>query len=69
VKRTRNPVPNHPYRDSAILYGVMAALVVVVTVFSGGGVLRGFAIAILFFVFATGWTWMRFRQRLRREGE
>ena len=67
-RRPRKPLPSHPYRDSAILYGVMAAIVVVVSLASGGGALRGLVIAILFFVIATAWTWMGFRRRLRRGG-
>jgi hypothetical protein len=68
MKRLRwdadRPLPKRPYRDSAVAYGVLAALVVVVALATGGGVARALAIAAIFYVAATGWSWWRWRERL-----
>jgi hypothetical protein len=60
-------VPKHPFRDTAILYGVLAAVIVIVSVVTGGGVAKGVVIGIAFFVVATGWSWWRFRERIEQE--
>jgi asparagine N-glycosylation enzyme membrane subunit Stt3 len=60
-------LPEHPYRDSAILYAVLAGLIVGTSALTGRGAARGIVIALAFFVVATGWTWWRFHQRLQRE--
>jgi membrane protein implicated in regulation of membrane protease activity len=60
-------MPKRPFRDSAIFYAVLAGAVVVVTVLTGGSVLRGVLVAALFFVVATAYSWWRFRRRLERE--
>jgi hypothetical protein len=57
------PIPRHPYRDSAIFYGVLAVFIIVVGVFTGG-LAKGIVFAVGFFVAATAWSWWRFRQRL-----
>jgi hypothetical protein len=57
-------LPRHPFRDSAILYAVLAVFIVAVSLLTGGGFGKGLAIAVGFFVVATGWSWWRFRQRL-----
>ena len=59
-------VPNHPFRDSAILYAVLAGVIVLMTAVTGGGVARGVLTAVAFFLLATGWTWWRFRQKLQQ---
>jgi hypothetical protein len=59
-------LPDHPYRDSAIFYGVLAAVVVVLSAISSTGLVKGAAIALAFWVAATGWSWWRFRVRIRR---
>jgi hypothetical protein len=60
--------PKHPFRDSAILYGVLAAIVVVVGMVTNGDVLNAVAVALAFFVVATGYSWWRFRKRLEQQG-
>jgi nicotinamide riboside transporter PnuC len=56
--------PKRPYRDSAILYAVLAVVIVVVAVLTGGGLARAIGFALAFFLLATGWSWWRWRTRL-----
>ena len=58
-------IPKRPYRDSVVLYGVLAAIIVVVAWFTGGGIARAVAIAAVFFLAATTWSFFRWRQRIR----
>jgi membrane protein DedA with SNARE-associated domain len=77
VKGAQLPLPKRPFRDSAIFYGVLSVLFVLVVWATGGAVLPrwddeqreigGLLIAILFFVIATGYSWWRFKQRIERE--
>ena len=60
----RIPLPKRPYRDSAIFYGVLAAIVVGVAYATAGALVRAVAFGVGFFVIATAWSWWRFRQRL-----
>ena len=60
------PPPKHPYRDSAILYAVFAAIIVIVAWASGGSLAAGIAFAAAFYVIAVAWSWWRWRQRLGR---
>jgi membrane protein implicated in regulation of membrane protease activity len=59
------PVPKHPYRDTAILYGVLAALVVVIAWATGGNVVTAAVTAAAVFVIATLWSWRSWRNRIR----
>jgi len=74
VKRLRwdsldrgRPVPKHPYRDTAILYGVLAVLIVVIAYATDGDVVNAVVTALLVFVVATLWSWRTWRNRLREE--
>jgi hypothetical protein len=58
--------PAHPYRDTALVYGVLAAIVVLVAWLTGGPVGKAVVLAVLVFVVACGWSWSRWRQRLAR---
>jgi len=60
------PPPARPYRDTAILYGVLALVVVVIAWLTGGRLLRAIAIAAAFFVAATAWSFWQWRSRMRR---
>jgi Flp pilus assembly protein TadB len=60
-------VPKHPYRDTVLVYGGMALVVVLIAWATGGGLLKALLIAGLFFVAATLWTWRNWRNRLRVE--
>jgi membrane protein implicated in regulation of membrane protease activity len=62
-------IPAHPYRDSALLYGFLAALVVVVSVATGGDVVRAAVVAVVAFVIATAFSWWRWRARIQRQEE
>ena len=63
----RRPVPKHPIRDSALVYALMAAVIVVVGVATGGSLGRSLVIAALFYAAAMAWAVVRWRQRLRDE--
>jgi hypothetical protein len=72
-RRIRNPddvipLPSHPYRDSAIFYGVLSAILLGVVWWTGGGVVRAVPVAVGFFVLATGFSWYRFRAKLQDDG-
>jgi hypothetical protein len=64
-ERDGEPLPAHPYRDSAVLYGALAGVIVLFSALTGGAIAKTALIAVGFFVVATGWTWFRFRQRLK----
>ena len=57
------------YRDSAILYGALAVLVVVVALLTGGDVVLAIVLAVAAFVLAMGWTIWRVRSRGEAQGE
>ena len=77
MRGARLPLPKRPFRDSAIFYGVLSVLFVLIVWGTGGAVLPrwdenrrevgGLPIAIIFFVVATGYSWWRFRQRTDEE--
>jgi membrane protein DedA with SNARE-associated domain len=77
VRGPRLPLPKRPFRDSAIFYGALSVLFVLIVWGTGGAVLPrwdenqreigGLPIAIIFFVVATGYSWWRFRQRIDEE--
>ncbi len=61
------PIPKRPYRDSAIFYGILSAIIVGVAAITGGDLAKAGLVAVGFFFVATAWSWWRFRQRLQRE--
>ena len=61
------PLPKHPYRDTALVYGGMAIVVVLIALLTGGDIVKALVIAGLFFVAATLWTWRNWRNRLRAQ--
>jgi uncharacterized membrane protein YoaK (UPF0700 family) len=64
--RRRPRRPPRPYRDSALLYGAFAVIVVVLAVVTGGSTLWAVVAAVCAFVLATGWTWRNLRKRERK---
>lgn len=63
------PIPKRPYRDSAIFYGVLAAIVVGVALVTGGSLPKALVIAGGFFVVATAWSWWRWKVKLEQRGK
>lgn len=63
------PPPEHPYRDTLIVYGALAILIVLVAWLTGGAVGKAVVIAAFFFVVASVWSLYRWRRRLRAEAE
>jgi Flp pilus assembly protein TadB len=68
VRRLRWPsheatLPKHPYRDSAIIYGCLAGIVVVIAAVAGRSLLKATIAAVAFFVAATLYSWWRVRQK------
>jgi len=59
------PIPDHPYRDTALVYAAMAVVLVILAAATGGDLLRATAAAVIFFALATGWSWWRFRVRIK----
>ena len=60
------PPPEHPYRDTAIVYGFFAVVIVLIAWATGGPVLKALILAVAFFFAAVVWSWLRFHQRVRR---
>ncbi len=60
-------IPKHPYRDTVLVYGGMAVVVVVVAFLTGGGLGRALVFAAVFFVVATLWSWRNWRNRIAAE--
>ena len=63
------PAPKHPYRDTLIVYGAFALIVVLLAWATGGDVRKAVIIAAIFFVIASAWSISRWRTRLREEAE
>ncbi len=61
------PVPKHPYRDSMLVYGFFALVVVLLAWLTGGSVAKAVVIAAAVWLAATVWNVVRWRQRLQRE--
>jgi hypothetical protein len=59
----------HPYRDSALAYAVLGALVIGFAYATGSGLLKSVAGGLAAFVLATAWTWWRLRSRARETPE
>jgi Flp pilus assembly protein TadB len=63
----KSPAPAHPYRDSAILYAVLAVILVLIAVLFGSNVVKATIIALFCFVAATTWSMIQWRRVLREE--
>ena len=64
---TPRTMPKHPYRDSAILYAILALVVIGVTALTGGNMRAVLIIAPVVFVVATAYSWWRWNRREREE--
>jgi membrane protein DedA with SNARE-associated domain len=77
VRGAEVPLPKRPLRDSAIFYGVLSILFVLIVWATGGAVLPrwddeqrevgGLTIAIVFFLVATSYSWWKFQKRSEEE--
>ena len=63
----QRPVPRHPYRDTALLYGALASIVVIFAAASGGNVVKAVIIAAAVFAGATAYSWWYWRDRIRKQ--
>ena len=61
------PESRRPMRDSLIIFGVLAILIVVIAMLTGGDLARAVLAAGAFFLAANAWTWWRVRRRAERE--
>jgi hypothetical protein len=58
-------LPEHPYRDSALLHGGLALALVGIAWLTGGGIGRAVVVGLVYFTAATSWAWWRFRRRIQ----
>jgi Flp pilus assembly protein TadB len=58
-----------PYRDTFLVYGALAVVVVIVAWLTGGSLGRAVVVALAFFGAASLWNVYRLRTRKNREGE
>lgn len=65
--RAEGPLPKHPYRDTALVFGAMALVIPIVAWLTNGNVGQAAVVAALFFVVATGWNWSRYHERQKRQ--
>ena len=63
----KKPLPKKPFRDSAIIYGVLSGIVLVVGLLLGRGVRWSLIAAVGSFVLATSYAWWRFQRRIDEE--
>jgi drug/metabolite transporter (DMT)-like permease len=61
------PPPEHPYRDTLLVYGALALALVLIAWLTGSSVGNAAIIAAFFFVVASVWSAYRWRRRLRAE--
>ena len=64
-RKRRSTQSKHPYRDSAIAYAVLGAVVVLIAWLTGSGPARSLVGGVGAFVLATAYTWWRLRARER----
>jgi quinol-cytochrome oxidoreductase complex cytochrome b subunit len=62
-----SPLPKHPYRDTLLVYGGLALLIVVLAWVTGGSVGKAIVVSAFFYVAASAWSLLRVRRRIRAE--
>jgi Flp pilus assembly protein TadB len=60
-----DPVSRNPLRDTLLVYGGFAAVIVLLGWITGGSVLHAVVVAAIFYALATGWTLYQRRRRGR----
>jgi len=60
------PRTTHPYRDTLVVYALLAGLVVVFAWVTGGDIGRAVIVAAAVFVVASAWSLVRWRRILRQ---
>jgi hypothetical protein len=60
-------LPSRPFRNSAVFYGLLAAIGFLFLLLTGQSAERAAIGAGLAFVLATAWTWFRFSRAQREE--
>jgi hypothetical protein len=63
----KRAIPRRPFRDSAIFYAILSAVVIIVGILTGNRVLPTLAVAAVFFLIATSYSWWRWQRRLDAE--
>jgi Flp pilus assembly protein TadB len=63
------PSTKNPYRDTFVVYGALAVIVVVFALLTGGSLVRAVVVALLFFVAASAWNVYRLYARRRRSAD
>jgi membrane protein implicated in regulation of membrane protease activity len=58
------PPPQHPYRDTLLVFAGLAVVVVLVAWATGGAVGKAAIVAIVFFVVASAWNAYRWRAKV-----
>ena len=63
----QRPVPKHPYRDTALLYAVLAGLVVVFAAATGyQHLVKAVVVAVIVFFAATTYSWWYWYDRIKK---
>jgi quinol-cytochrome oxidoreductase complex cytochrome b subunit len=65
----KRPVPRHPYRDTVILYGSLAALALVIAALTGVSMVKAVIFTAIAFVGGTIYSCWYWRDRLRERSE
>jgi hypothetical protein len=58
-------IPEHPYRDTAILHVALGVVICVFAIVTGGDLSTAALVAAGYVVIAVAWSWWRFSQRIR----
>ena len=65
----KRPVPRHPYRDTILLYGALALIVLVIAAAAGTSIVKAAIFAAIAFAGGTIYSCWYWRDRLRKSDE
>ena len=57
------PSPKHPIRDTLVVYGAFAVIIVLFAWITGGGVVKAAVVGVVFFAVASTWNVYRLRAK------